>query len=130
MTVNSYGVGQVIAAALDDDTVTKIILSCGHAGTTDAGAGMLEALGYRLLDAEGRRVIINVRSPLEKACRAAALERLTRIDGSARHPGLDPCTFVATSPSQVFSVLLTACIMFPSETSEIRGRVRDGVVLL
>lgn len=45
----SYGVGQLIAAALDAGC-TKIIIGCGDSGTSDGGAGMLQALGARLLD--------------------------------------------------------------------------------
>ncbi|KAF5135077.1 Glycerate kinase [Metarhizium anisopliae] len=45
----SYGVGQLIAAALDEGC-TKIIIGCGDSGTSDGGAGMLQALGARLLD--------------------------------------------------------------------------------
>ncbi|KID97447.1 glycerate kinase, partial [Metarhizium majus ARSEF 297] len=45
----SYGVGQLIAAALDAGC-TNIIIGCGDSGTSDGGAGMLQALGARLLD--------------------------------------------------------------------------------
>ena len=48
----TYGVGQLIAAALDDGC-TKIIIGCGDSGTSDGGAGMLQALGVQLLDDAG-----------------------------------------------------------------------------
>ena len=46
---STYGVGQMISAALDWNA-QKILLGCGDSGTSDAGSGMLSALGVRLLD--------------------------------------------------------------------------------
>ncbi|THC92062.1 hypothetical protein EYZ11_008470 [Aspergillus tanneri] len=48
----TFGVGQLITAALDED-VQRIIIGCGDSGTSDGGAGMLQALGARLVDAKG-----------------------------------------------------------------------------
>ncbi|MFC0178710.1 glycerate kinase [Thorsellia kenyensis] len=48
----SYGTGQLIKAALDSG-VSKIILGLGGSATNDSGAGILEALGARLLDKHG-----------------------------------------------------------------------------
>ncbi|KAG4417534.1 hypothetical protein IFR04_009346 [Cadophora malorum] len=48
----TYGVGQLILAALDDGA-EHIIVGCGDSGTSDGGAGMLQALGVRLLDIQG-----------------------------------------------------------------------------
>lgn len=49
---STYGVGQLIAAALDAGA-TRIIVGCGDSGTCDGGAGALQALGARVLDAVG-----------------------------------------------------------------------------
>ncbi|EXL40212.1 glycerate kinase [Fusarium oxysporum f. sp. radicis-lycopersici 26381] len=49
----TFGVGQLILAALDAG-VTRILVGCGDSGTCDGGAGMLQALGARLLDVQGR----------------------------------------------------------------------------
>lgn len=49
----SAGVGELILAALDHG-VDRILIGCGDSGINDAGAGMAQALGARLLDAEGR----------------------------------------------------------------------------
>ncbi|MEV8171816.1 glycerate kinase [Microbacterium sp. NPDC077486] len=46
------GVGQLIAAALDDGA-ERIVVGCGDSGTSDGGAGALTALGVRILDREG-----------------------------------------------------------------------------
>lgn len=48
----TYGVGELILAALDAGA-ERILLGCGDSGTTDGGAGMAQALGVRLLDADG-----------------------------------------------------------------------------
>ncbi|WP_110650559.1 glycerate kinase [Salinicola peritrichatus] len=51
----TFGVGQLIGAALDAGA-RSLVLTLGGSATNDAGAGMLEALGARLLDAEGNRL--------------------------------------------------------------------------
>ncbi|WP_458524543.1 glycerate kinase [Onishia taeanensis] len=49
----TFGVGELILAALDAGA-ERLLLTIGGSATNDAGAGMLTALGARLLDAEGR----------------------------------------------------------------------------
>ncbi|MFE0879906.1 glycerate kinase [Streptomyces smyrnaeus] len=71
----TYGVGELIRAALETG-VRRVIVGCGDSGTSDGGAGALQALGARLLDADG----------VELPPGGAALARLERIDPS----GLDP----------------------------------------
>ncbi|MFF6950445.1 glycerate kinase [Streptomyces iakyrus] len=71
----TYGVGELIRAALDTG-VRRILVGCGDSGTSDGGAGALQALGARLLDAEGRELPHGGRE----------LTRLHRIDPT----GLDP----------------------------------------
>lgn len=48
----SYGTGELIKAALDLG-VSKIILGLGGSATNDGGAGLLQALGLKLLDHDG-----------------------------------------------------------------------------
>jgi glycerate kinase len=48
----SYGVGELIRAALDAGA-ERILLGCGDSGVNDGGAGMVQALGGRLLDRHG-----------------------------------------------------------------------------
>ena len=74
----SYGVGELIAAALDAGA-ERILLGCGDSGINDGGAGMAQALGVRLLDAEG--------TPIGRG--GAALGRLASIDLAGRDPRLD-----------------------------------------
>lgn len=75
----TYGVGQLISAALDEGS-TKIIIGCGDSGTSDGGAGMLQALGARLFDAND--------SLLPIAEGGAALVGLKRICFEQLHPKL------------------------------------------
>lgn len=51
----TYGVGQLIAAALDAG-VSAILVGCGDSGTCDGGAGALQALGARVLDHDGDEI--------------------------------------------------------------------------
>jgi len=71
----SYGTGELILAALDAGA-RRIILGIGGSATNDGGAGVLQALGVRLLDAAGE--------PLAPG--GAALIDLQRIELD----GLDP----------------------------------------
>ncbi|WP_329173531.1 glycerate kinase [Streptomyces sp. NBC_01477] len=52
LTATTYGTGELLRAALDAGART-IVLGVGGSATNDGGAGMLSALGARLLDAEG-----------------------------------------------------------------------------
>ncbi len=72
---STYGFGQLLDAARRDG-VSSIIAGIGGSATNDGGAGMAQALGYRLLDAGGKE--------LERG--GAALARLERIDPSRFDP--------------------------------------------
>jgi glycerate 2-kinase len=52
LRASTYGVGQVIAAAMDSGAAT-IVLGIGGSASTDGGAGMVQALGVRLTDGRG-----------------------------------------------------------------------------
>lgn len=73
----SYGTGELIRAALDAGAET-IIVGLGGSATNDAGAGLLQALGVRLLDGNG--------NDLKHG--GAALANLTTIDISTMDPAL------------------------------------------
>jgi glycerate kinase len=75
----TYGVGQLIAAALDDGA-QRIIVGCGDSGTSDGGAGVLQALGARLLDHDGQE--------LPHAGGGQSLLSLAGVDFSKMHPRL------------------------------------------
>src|SRR5579883_2887025 len=50
----TYGVGELILAALNDGC-TRFIIGIGGSATNDGGAGMAQALGARLRDAQDRK---------------------------------------------------------------------------
>lgn len=52
LTASSYGVGELLRVAVAAGART-IVLGVGGSASTDGGAGMLQALGARLLDARG-----------------------------------------------------------------------------
>ncbi|MBM3687833.1 MAG: glycerate kinase [Actinobacteria bacterium] len=54
----SYGVGQLIAAAIDSGART-IVVGLGGTASTDGGAGMLAALGATATDADGATVALD-----------------------------------------------------------------------
>jgi glycerate kinase len=54
-TTTSYGVGQLVRAAVDEGART-VVLGLGGSAVNDAGAGMLAALGIRREDAAGDRL--------------------------------------------------------------------------
>jgi glycerate kinase len=73
---STYGFGQLLAAARARG-VHRIIAGVGGSATNDAGAGMAQALGFRLLDAEGRDLPPG----------GLALRHLDRIEDSGVNPG-------------------------------------------
>lgn len=80
----SRGVGELISAALDAGA-QRILVGCGDSGVHDGGAGMLRALGFRLLDWRGD----------DLRAGGAALADLTTIDASGRDPRLNAAIFEA-----------------------------------
>lgn len=55
LNCDSYGVGELVLAALDAGA-RRLVIGLGGSATNDGGAGMLAALGVRFLDARGRPV--------------------------------------------------------------------------
>lgn len=55
MSATSRGTGEVIAAAVAAGC-RRVVLGIGGSAGTDGGAGLLQALGARLLDAEGTEI--------------------------------------------------------------------------
>ena len=78
----TYGVGEVI-----QDAVLRgcrhFVIGIGGSATNDGGIGMLQALGFGLLDAEGKQVPFG----------AVGLEHLTAITTDHVLPELSECTF-------------------------------------
>jgi len=55
LITTTYGTGQLIKASLDQGC-RKMIIGIGGSATNDGGAGMVQALGVKLLDQEGKEV--------------------------------------------------------------------------
>lgn len=71
----TYGTGELIRHALDSGA-REILIGIGGSATVDGGAGMAQALGYRLLDPDGN----------ELPAGGAPLSRLAKIDPSGADP--------------------------------------------
>jgi len=80
LVTTTFGVGELIRAALDRGA-RHFIVGIGGSATNDGGAGMLQALGVRLLDADGK--------PIGPG--GGQLGRLATIDVSGLDPRLAEC---------------------------------------
>jgi glycerate kinase len=81
-TSSTIGTGELISAALDAGA-QRVILAIGGSATNDGGAGAMQALGVRLLDAQGQTL----------APGGLALAQLDRIDLSNIDPRLAKVRF-------------------------------------
>ncbi|MED4754342.1 glycerate kinase [Brevibacillus choshinensis] len=79
----TYGFGQLILAGLDLGC-RRFILGIGGSATNDGGAGMLQALGFQLLDQDDQ--------PLSYG--GGELSKLRRIDRSHADARLEDCQFI------------------------------------
>lgn len=52
----TYGVGEMIRNAIEQENCRRFIIGIGGSATNDGGVGMLEALGYEFLDSEGQPI--------------------------------------------------------------------------
>jgi glycerate 2-kinase len=83
LTASSFGAGQALAAALTAGA-RRIIFGVGGSASTDGGAGLLQALGARVLGARG--------DPLGRG--GAALREVAALDLAGLHPALRPGTVI------------------------------------
>ncbi|MDQ3611222.1 MAG: glycerate kinase [Actinomycetota bacterium] len=77
LTASSFGTGQVLRAALDHGC-RRVILGVGGSACTDGGAGIVQALGGRLVTAGG----------VDLPRGGAALADLDQVDLAGLHPAL------------------------------------------
>jgi glycerate kinase len=77
LITTTYGTGELIRAALDQGC-RKLIIGIGGSATNDGGAGMAQALGARLLDADNKELPFG----------GGALAKVERIDISEMDPRL------------------------------------------
>ena len=83
MLTSTYGTGELIADALDKGC-RKFLVCIGGSATNDAGIGMLQALGYRFIGADGLAL---------NPC-GAALEEVISILADDVHPALKESEFI------------------------------------
>jgi glycerate 2-kinase len=86
LRTTTFGVGQLVAHALDRDAV-RIVVGLGGSATNDGGAGMLAALGVARLDQDGVRVPPG----------GAALIDVDHLDPTRLHPRLRAVELVAAT---------------------------------
>lgn len=85
LTASSLGAGQVLAAALEAGA-RRIIFGVGGSASTDGGAGLLQALGARVLDSRG--------SLLGRGLGGGALRDVASLDLRLLHPALRTCSVI------------------------------------
>jgi glycerate kinase len=83
---STFGTGELIAAGLRAGCRT-VVLGLGGSATNDGGAGMAQALGFRLFDAAGEDLPPG----------GAALARLARIEAAGAPPELVECAVLAAT---------------------------------
>ena len=86
LLATTYGVGELILAALDEGC-TRVIVGLGGSATNDGGAGLAQALGARLLAPNGSEI----------GRGGAALMGLDHIDISGLDPRVERTTIWAAS---------------------------------
>jgi glycerate kinase len=86
LKASTFGVGELIIKALDKGC-TRLIITLGGSATNDGGAGMVAALGAKLLDKDGEE--------LEPG--GASLKHLSRIDISNLDPRLSHTEVICAS---------------------------------
>jgi glycerate 2-kinase len=84
MKTTTYGTGELIKHALDKGC-TNIIIGIGGSATNDGGAGMVKALGVKLLDKKNEDVGFG----------GGSLEKIHSIDISGMDPSIKDCKVIA-----------------------------------
>jgi len=105
MLTTTFGTGQLIVDALNKGC-THFILGIGGSATNDAGIGMLQALGYRFFNKDGKLL----------GQGGQILDQVAFIDSSKRNPLLDKAQFdVACDVNNTFSGKQGAAYIFAKQ---------------
>ena len=89
LKATTYGTGELIRQALDAG-FSSFIIGLGGSATNDGGAGMLQALGARLLDGRGNEIGYG----------GGELEKIQKIDLDSFDKRIKDCSFVIASDVQ------------------------------
>ncbi len=123
MRASSRGLGRAVADALDAG-VARLVIGLGGSATVDGGAGMAVALGFRLLDADGRDVGPEPRY----------LPRVYAIDATTVHPTLPAAhiTALCDVPNPMLGVEGAARVFGPQKGAapETIGLLEEGLEAL
>ena len=105
----TYGVGQLMAAALDNGA-KRLILGLGGSCTNDGGCGAAAALGVRFFDRQGRSFVPT----------GITLAEIADIDLSRRHPALDdvPLTVMCDINNPLYGALGAAYVFAPQKGAD------------
>jgi glycerate 2-kinase len=106
LSATSYGTGQLMQAALDAGA-HRVVLGVGGSATVDGGAGILEALGMKLLDADGKQLPRG----------GGSLARLARLDTSGldQRAGRVPIDIACDVDSPLLGPLGAASVFGPQK---------------
>lgn len=115
MKTTTYGTGELIRDALRRGC-RRFLIGIGGSATNDAGTGMLQALGYRFLDASGT----------ELGHGGEILSRIASVDDSGRLPELSDAQFiVACDVTNPFSGPTGAAYVFAPQKGADAVMVRQ-----
>ncbi|HFR4114546.1 TPA: glycerate kinase [Yersinia enterocolitica] len=120
LKTTSYGTGELICNALDQG-VKHIIIGIGGSATNDGGAGMVQALGVKLLDKQGKQIGFG----------GGKLAELDVIDISGLDPRIKQCQIdVACDVSNPLTGSEGASAIFGRQkgaTPEMVSQLDDGL---
>lgn len=105
----TYGVGQLMAAALDNGA-KRLILGLGGSCTNDGGCGAAAALGVRFFDRQGRSFVPT----------GITLADIADVDLSRRHPALDTVslTVMCDIDNPLYGALGAAYVFAPQKGAD------------
>lgn len=89
LLTSTFGTGELVRDAIERGS-RNVLVGLGGSATHDAGTGLLSALGFRFLDADGNDVVPG----------GGNLGRIATIDRSGVIPGLDGTRFTAACDVQ------------------------------
>ena len=122
-TATTYGVGELIASALDDG-FRKITITAGGSATNDGGCGMASALGIRFIDEAGHDFI-----PV-----GSSLRKIRNIDISGMDKRLLSCSItVATDITNPMIGMSGATAVYAPQKGILPGDIdimEEGMVCL
>ena len=78
LETTTYGVGVLLRTLLQKYHCRNFVIGIGGSATVDGGVGMLQALGYRFLDAKGQEIT--------SGAGGGQLDKIVRIDDTAVEP--------------------------------------------